>query len=52
VQAEAAATNKQLEKSKMILDFVSNRAENLAEQVEAACRNKALMDILCDHVEG
>lgn len=50
VQAEAAAANEQLEKSKMILDFVSSRAENLDLQVEAARRNKVLMDVLCDHL--
>ncbi|KAF8428458.1 hypothetical protein L210DRAFT_3652345 [Boletus edulis BED1] len=50
VQAETAAANVQLEKSKVILDFVSSRVENLGQQLEAARRNKVLMDVLCAHL--
>lgn len=48
VQAEAAAANKQLERSKRIVDFASRRVENLDKQVEAARKNKVVMDIICD----
>lgn len=48
IQAEATAANKQLERSKMMLDFVSRRVETLDKQVEAARKNKVIMDIVCD----
>ncbi|KAG6375908.1 hypothetical protein JVT61DRAFT_2776 [Boletus reticuloceps] len=36
VQAEATAANQQLEKTKMVLDFISSRVESLGQQVDAA----------------
>ncbi|KAF8439344.1 hypothetical protein L210DRAFT_3504473 [Boletus edulis BED1] len=49
VQAEATAANQQLEKTKMVLDFISSRVESLGQQVDAARKNKEMMDVLCDH---
>lgn len=50
VQAEIAATSKQLEKSQMMVDLMSHRMERLNSQMQVAHKNKVMMDMMHDVV--
>lgn len=46
MQAEVVAANKQLEKSKLIVEFISSKVETLNKQAEAARKNKVILDMV------